>query len=166
MTTEVLICRNGRDLAVLDRTHMPKLNQCSTYRSKVGWAVEYTARHTEAENPRSEHKSAMYLGTAAEYPFWVSSVAMPSSSWYNLEVSSEAVPLRSTIALLYSLRKVGVEIRNTRSKVNKPKTREGHGERSIGDKEIRKRVWKLESMGFLLTELDVLIELRSYAERV
>ena len=100
MTTEVLTCRNGRDLAVLDRTHMPKLNQCSTYRSKVGWAVEYTAMHTEAENPRSEQKRAMYLGTAAEYAFCVSSVAMPSSSWYSLEVSSEAVSLSSTIALL------------------------------------------------------------------
>ena len=42
----------------------------------------------EVDQPSSEQERAKYLGTAAEYAFSVSSVAMPSSSWYNLEVSS------------------------------------------------------------------------------
>lgn len=84
---------------------MPKLNQCSTYRFNVGWIVENTAMLVEVEKPNREHERAKYLGTAAEYLFWASSVAMPSSSSYNLKVSSGLSPLAFDLALLQTVRR-------------------------------------------------------------
>ena len=97
-----------------------------------------TAVPMEVENPSSEQKKAMYLGKAAEYPFCVSSVAMPSSSWYNLEVSSGASPSVLNIVLLEIFRKVGIEVKNTSIKAIKPTTAEGFGKPSIGNNGVKK----------------------------
>lgn len=112
------------------RTQVPTLSQLSRYRLKVGWTVVYTAMPMEAENPSTENKRARYLGKTALYPCCVSSVAMPSSSSYTLEVSSGAVPLAFGVALSKILRKVGIEIRNTNIKAVKL-AKEWLGERSI-----------------------------------
>lgn len=97
----------------------------------------------EAENPTREHERAKYLGTAAEYLFCVSSVAMPSSSWYNLEVSSGLSPLAFDLALLQTVRKLGKAVKKINIKATKATTAERLGERSIGDKEKKKegRTW-------------------------
>lgn len=81
-------------------TQVPKLNQFSTHGSNDKWTVVYTAIPMDAENPRTEHKRARYLGTVALYLFCVSSVAMPSSSSYNLENSLGALVLALGVALL------------------------------------------------------------------
>lgn len=89
----------------------------------------------EAETPTAEHERAMYLGKVAVYAFCVSSVAMPSSSWYNLEVSLGALPLAFDVALLKNLRNVGREVQNTNIKAIKPAMEEGLGECSMRDRE-------------------------------
>lgn len=98
-----------------------------------------TARPKEAENPSTEQDRARYLGKVAVYPFCVSSVAMPSSSSYNLKISVVALLLALSVALLKSLRKVGREVKNTSIKAVKPTTAEGLGEGSIKSNEMRKR---------------------------
>ena len=123
-------------------THVPKLDQCSIYRFNVGRTVVNTAIPMEAENPSSEQKRAMYLGKAAEYRFCVSSVAMPSSSWYNLEVSSGASPFVLNVALLEIFRKVGIEVANTNIKAIKPTTAEAFGKPSMGKNGEKKSAWK------------------------
>ena len=102
------------------RTQVPKLNQFSTHRFKVGWTVVYTAMPMEADNPRTESERARYLGTAAVYPFCVSSVAMPSSSSYIWEVLLGTFPLAFDVAFMESLKKVGIEVKKTNTKAIKP----------------------------------------------
>ena len=114
-------------------THVPKLNQYSTYRSDAGCTVISTAMLVEAANPSSEHERAIYLGTAAEYAFCVSLVAVPSSSSYNWEVSSGRLPLAFDFALLKSNRIVGMEVKKVNIKATKPTTAEGIGQRSMGE---------------------------------
>ena len=104
-----------------------------------------TARPKEAEKPSTEQERARYLGKVAVYPFCVSSVAMPSSSSYNLEISIGALPLALSVALLKSLRKVGREVKNTSIKAVKPTTAEGLGEGSIKFNEMRRRPGKGEN---------------------
>lgn len=74
----------------------------------------------EADNPRTESERARYLGKAAVYPFCVSSVAMPSSSSYSWEVLSGALSLAFDVALLKSLKSVGIEVKKTNTKALKP----------------------------------------------
>lgn len=120
---------------------MPKLNQCSTYKFNDGWTVENTAMLVEAEKPNREQERAKYLGTTAEYLFCVSSVAMPSSSLYNLTVSSGLSRLAFDLALLQTVRKRGTEVRKISIKATKVTTAERLGECSIGGKKRkRKRV--------------------------
>lgn len=118
---------------------MPKLNQFSTYRFNVGWTVAYTAMPKEADNPRTEKERARYLGRAAVYRFCVSSVAMPSWSWYNLEASLGVLPLAFEVALLKILRKVGMEVKKTNIKAVKPAMEEVLGEGSMRDSEMPRR---------------------------
>lgn len=117
---------------------MPKLNQCSTYRFNVGWTVEKTAMLVEAEKPNREQERAKYFGTAAEYLFCVSSVAMPSLSSYNLKVSSELSPLAFDLALLQTVRKRGIEVRKINIWATKATTAERLRECSIGGQEKKK----------------------------
>ena len=48
------------------RTHVAKLNQCSTCKFDVGWTVVNTAKLVEAMNASMEVERAVYLGKAAE----------------------------------------------------------------------------------------------------
>ena len=101
-----------------------------------------TARPKEADKPRTEQERARYLGKVAVYPVCVSSVAMPSSSSYNLEISVGGLTLALSVALLKSLRKVGREVKNTSIKAVKPTTAEGLGESSIEPNEMEEKAWK------------------------
>ncbi len=93
----------------------------------------------EADNPRTEKERARYLGRAAVYRFCVSSVAMPSWSWYNLEASLGVLPLAFEVALLKILRKVGMEVKKTNIKAVKPAMEEVLGEGSMRDSEMPRR---------------------------
>lgn len=119
-------------------THVPKLNQCSTYEFKVGCAVVSIAILVEAANPSSEHRRAVYLGTAAEYASCVSLVAMPSSSSYRLDISSGRLSLAFDVTLLEVNRTVGMEVKKINIKATKPTMAEGLGEGSMMDKGGRK----------------------------
>ena len=110
------------------RTQVPKLSQFSTHRFNVGWTDAYIAIPMEAEKPSTEHERAMYLGKVAVYAFCVSSVALPSSSSYNFEVSLGALPLAFDFDLLKNLMNVGTEMQNTNIKAIKPAMVEGLGE--------------------------------------
>ena len=90
----------------------------------------------EAENPSTEDERAMYLGKVAVYAFCVSSVAMPSLSSYNFEVSIGALPFAFDFALLKNLMNVGMEVQNTDIKAIKPAMEEGLGECSMRDSEM------------------------------
>ncbi len=66
---------------------------------------------------------------------------MPSSSWYNLEVSLGALLVALDVVLLDSVRKVGIEVKNTSIKAVKPTMAEGFREGSMKDNErIRGRI--------------------------
>lgn len=137
MTTEASIYRNNRCDNV--HTQVPKLNQFSTYVFHAGWTVVYTAIAMEAKNPSTEHERAMYLGRVAVYRFCVSSVAMPSSSLYNLEVSLGALSLTFDVALLENIMNVGIEVQKTNINAIKAAMEEGLGEGSIRDGEMMTR---------------------------
>lgn len=94
----------------------------------------------EAETPSIEHKRAMHLGKVAVYALCVSSVAMPSSSSYNLEVSLGALPLAFDVALLKNPMNVGREVQNTNIKAIKLATEERLGECSMRDREKMTRL--------------------------
>ena len=102
----------------------------------------------EADNPRNEKERARYLGRAAVYRFCVSSVAMPSWSWYNLEASLGVLPLAFEVALLKILRKVGMEVKKTNIRAVKPAMEEVLGEGSMRDSEMTRRCGRGEH-GFL-----------------
>ncbi len=61
---------------------------------------------------------------------------MPSWSWYNLEVSLGALLVALDVVLLDSVRKAGIEVKNTSIKEIKPTMAEGFREGSIKDKEM------------------------------
>ena len=109
-------------------TQVPKLSQFSTRKFNTGRTVVYTAIPMEAESPSREHERAMYLGKVAVYAFCVSSVAMPSSSSYNLVVSLGTLPLAFDVALLLNLTIVGTEVQNTNIKAIKLAMEVGFGE--------------------------------------
>ena len=85
----------------------------------------------ETETPSIDNARARYLGKAAVYSFCVSSVAMPSSSSYSLEASPGALTLAFDLASLKSLRKVGMDVRDTNINTVKPAMEEALGEISI-----------------------------------
>ena len=108
----------------------------------------------EAEKPKREQRRVVYWGTATEYAFCVSSVAMPSSSSYNLEVSSGALSFRCDVAVLKIVRKVGIEVKNTNMKAIMPTTVVGVGDGSMWDKEIGKESLEEERMSFYFEMFD------------
>ena len=83
------------------------------------------------KTPNTEHERARYLGQVALYFFCVSSVAMPSSSWYKIEASLGACPFDPNAALLKSLRNVGIEAKNTNKRTVRLAMEEGFGEGSM-----------------------------------
>ena len=64
---------------------------------------------------------------------------MPSSSWYNLDVSLDVSFFAFDVTRRTKLIKVGREVKNIKIKDVKPTTAD---ERSIGDNETRRGFWK------------------------
>ena len=119
-------------------THVPKLSQSSICRFDAGWIVTYTAEAIESTRPSIEHERATYLGKAAEYAFCVSSVAVPSSSWYKSKASLDVLLCLFDVALLKSVKIVGIEVMKTDTKAVKPTMAEGREKGSIVNKKRRK----------------------------
>lgn len=96
---------------------------------------------TEAEKPNTEQERARYVGKVAVYAFCVSAVAMPSSSWYKLEVSLGPLLLAFDVVLLKNLMEVGIVVKSTNIKTVKPAMEEALLECSIRDPDMTRRCW-------------------------